>query len=1165
MATSFNFLEAEKELQQPKKPSFDFLEAEKALQPRQATTQPVQARQPVQPLTPAIEPPKAPTTPSMARPSGIETTEVGGVDITGFGSTLDMISTEVTKPKPTVADVVRDEQKFDVVQRFMKERYPNKKLPEDPTALVEEFRSSQVKGDIGLGRELSWALNATPAQKEVARQAYEISDDLGSTLGRELAVALNPFESPSTYVTLGAGWAAKQALLRPVAVSAVKKALITTGVTTGVEATAAGATNVLQQTVRKELDLQKEIDYAQLALATGIGAAFGAAEGVGISKVKAEQAPQRIAALVERKKKGPTPEDKQTNLFLKQFAEREKEVDLALFESSVERQAARETSLDKMQPPKEVTEAVLNENIIKDIFNVAKQIYVDYPLLRPDLKEKRITQAVIDTLDAADEDMIQQAASRAGVNSQEFFDAFKVTLSQAGATLKEASTLSRFLNKQAKGDPKLEEALQRMSRANYNIEYLTGEAIRKVGVGIQASVPASTASLSTTVLNVIGLTGAIPLKVFADAVDAVYTKVGRMIYDQRGGASITTARKIEVAEEIFDDSFYLLNGIINGGYISELNKLMLTSQQPRLRSLITDVGSESDLRGVPQLMKAINFANIAVDKVVRGPIFNQAVKERMDAIGLDYEEYIANNKNIPLPVLKDAIDDALKLTFSYGFKDTGEVSLEGFAETAAFKFLNLLNANAGTSALSAVAYPFMRFSLNAIRHTYRMTPASALGGYQELRQAKKFLNEGKTAEAAGLVYEGKKKIIDGVVGSAAIAGFISFRLDNSDLAFNEYRDSEGNIRDGSGLFPFVNMAAIAEFALLLKDLAQNLWYTLTMTPEERAEEAKKLRAQAESLALNDSGRQRLIMKAEQLGLNRVRKFDGQKFIEVITGQGRASMTQNSFVDRVTQLAEGGWTANMEKKAGTAVGDFFGRYDNVLNPVYELANFLREDFRVVDTRASTALELDPFSDAVIGPLAGPVPFARDILEERSSLFQSTPQQAPTVLRQVQGQRPTPPTSQIENELARLRIPSFSVLKSSGDRSLDNLTMRLAQPYFQQRVEDLIFDDPVYKRLSTNGQRRAIELRMQEALNEVKPKAREIYLQSKPVKEINRMYDALSRAQREADEDTFMQAFGRRPTTPEDKMRVIQGDFGLAEAVGKSSGTTPDQMRSLGLGR
>ena len=534
-------------------------------------------------------------------------------------------------------------------------------------------------------------------------------------------------------------------------------------------------------------------------------------------------------------------------------------------------------------------------------------------------------------------------------------------------------------------------------------------------------------------------------------------------------------------------------------------------------------------------------------------------------LGLDYEDFIANNKPIPQRLNQDAVDDALKLTFSYPFTKRGEKSLEGYSEDLARRILNGFERNPISGTVGKIAVPFMRFSLNALRYTYRLTPVSGIAGGMEISKARKFLNEGKMEEAAGLVYEGKKKIIDSVVGTAFGFGFIASRLENSDLGMTETRDSDGNVKDVSGLFPYVNGMVIAELALLMKDLSQNLWYTLSMTPEERAEEAKKFRAQAESLALNEAGRQRLILKAEQLELNRVRKFDGQKFTEIMTGMGRASLTQNSFIDQVTRLFEGSLTENAGKKISVAFADFLGRFDNFLNPFYDAINFMREDYRVVDTRAPTSLDLPPMVDAATAVLAGPVPFARDILEERPSLFQSTPQQVPTVLRQVQGQRPTPPTSQIENELARLRIPSFSVFKPSGDRSLDNLTIRLVQPLFQQEVENLIFDDPVYKQMSVNEQRKAITERMQKAFNEVKPIAREMYLQSNPVRTINRLYDALPRAQREADEDRFMKAFKRRPTTLEDKMRVIQGDFGLAEAVGKSSGTTPDQMRSLGLGR
>ena len=128
MATSFNFLEAEKELQQPKKPSFNFLEAEKALQPRQATTQPVQARQAVQ--TPV--PTSIPELKQQERPAFLAE---GTEEIPRMLPRQRATVAGVPSTRPTVSDIVKDEQKFGVVQRFMQERYPNMKLPDFPTSL----------------------------------------------------------------------------------------------------------------------------------------------------------------------------------------------------------------------------------------------------------------------------------------------------------------------------------------------------------------------------------------------------------------------------------------------------------------------------------------------------------------------------------------------------------------------------------------------------------------------------------------------------------------------------------------------------------------------------------------------------------------------------------------------------------------------------------------------------------------------------------------------------------------------------------------------------------------------------------------------------------------------------------------------------------------------
>ena len=1162
MATAFNFLQAEEEMKKTQqRPSFNFLEAEQQLKQQAPAPAAVPTTKPVQPSAAPFDFLKAEQElKAAAQPAATPTFDEALVSEYGE------VAKGISEPAYAVRDVVESPKDFLTIKGFMQERYPNKELPTDPTELVTAFKKSQSKTDAGIANELTWALNATPEQKALARDAYAIGDKLGIDFGEEVFAAI---KSPSTYVSGVGGWFAKQAALRGVRMG-VKASLQTAGVTAGLEAGVAGTTDVFKQKTQVALGLQEDVNYAQTAIQAGLGAAFGAVEGAGLLSVEQKTTKQRVASLVERRKtEAGEAIDATTADFLKQFTEREKQVVAeyrALFADRLMREKARETSLDVMDVPEEVTQAVLSEQVVSDMFKVAKQIYQDNPLLRPDLKEVRVTQAVINTLSETDTDVLQQAVKRAGVKSEDFFDAFKVTLSQAGATLKEASALAQFLNKQADGDPELTKALQRMSKASEGISYWTGRAMEGVSTGARMSVAASTAGLSTAVLNAVGLTISTSFKVATDSIDAVLSSMGLLINDTRGTGGIvpTKARAKEEMGTVLRDSTYVLARMADAGYTAELSDLLLKNQ-PRLNNLISAVGAEFDNRGLPQLMTTLNVFNRAVDSVVRKPIFIQSVKDRMEAVGLDFEDYVANNKAIPAPLLREAIDDAQKLTFAYGFKKTTEKSFEGYSESAAAHMLDAINRNAGISTVANVALPFARFFMNAIRYTYRMTPFSAAGAYQERKQALKFLAEGKEAEAAGLMYDARKKAIDSFVGSAAIMAGVASQLDDPTLSFWEERDEEGNIKDISNEFPRVNIKAMGAALIWTKDLSQNLWYTITMTPEERAEEAAKIRAKAESIGVSREEKQKLTLEAEQLELNRVRDFDGKKWAEVMVGMGRASMSQNTITDQVSRLFEGGLTDNIIRKAGTAVADFLGRYDNVLNPLYDAANFILEDYRVVDTRAPTKFSesLAPEVDAFLGPLAGPVPIARDILQERPSLFQEQPQQIPSVVRQLQGARPTTPTSKIENELARLSIPSFSVFKSTGDRTLDNMTMKKAQPVFEKLAEDLILKNPAYKQMSMNEQRDALKTEMQKSFKAVSEDVREEYLKTNPTTAVDNLYNKMGREEREAAEDRFMKMNKRRPTTPQEKMSIIQGDYSLSRNIGFAKGGFVPQMSKLGF--
>jgi hypothetical protein len=432
-----------------------------------------------------------------------------------------------------------------------------------------------------------------------------------------------------------------------------------------------------------------------------------------------------------------------------------------------------------------------------------------------------------------------------------------------------------------------------------------------------------------------------------------------------------------------------------------------------------------------------------------------------------------------------------------------------------------------------------------------MTPFSGVGGVQEINKALELFARGKTAEGAGMAYDAKRKVLDSAIGTAAIVAAIAFREDNADIAFNQYKDNDGNIKDGSALFPYVNIMALAEMALIMKDVGKELWYTNTMTPAERAAEATKIKEKADALDANDPQKQNLTNQYELLQLGRVRNFDGFKFTEIIAGMGRSAGVQKSIFDIAGELVEGGLTESKQKKGGVIAGDFISRFDNVFNPIYDAVNFLRDDMRVVDAKASTALagQVSPGVEAAVATVAAPIPGARDLLQSRPSLFQATEQQTPAVVRQVTGSRPTPPTTAIEKELIRLNIQPYSVVKTLGNRDLDNMRIQLAAPEFRGAVAELIAS-PDYKAKSANEQQVEIKDTMNKVLGAYKADAQELFLQKYGQSAINALYEKAPN--RAAQEDAFVRAFKRKPTTNADKFAIIEGDFKDIGEVGKAKG-------------
>ena len=1087
-------------------------------------------------------------------------------------------------------EIVKDKTKVADIRNFLSVRYPNMPVSKDDTEAVQSFADTLAKGDIDIVNDLTFNLNATDEQKIVIQKAVNIGSEMPIQWMSEIGAAINPLRSPSILVGGLVGFG-----VRKMALEGMKRALTITGATVATESTLSATQDLLQQKgdialgkgkteestqQLKSLGAEQDFSYSQLAISAAIGGALGAVEG-GLLVKTAKDVKTQTAKMLADKKKTPAELNEATKEFLVRFEAREKEIYREpLFESPDARQAVRSETLDEIDEPTSVTSASLNTQTIKGMYDTVREIFKNDPTLLPAVDDSRsIAQIVIDTLEKSGTDDVQQAAKLAGVDEKAFLNAFKVTMSEAGTVLQNSSSMARTIGKMVSGqDPELDAAMRRISEGGQGQEYFTGSVLSGARKITDASVGLAVTSLSTTILNTVGLVGAVSFNTLVDITDAASSRLGRMMGDMKGGAAVNKLRTAETPDSLMKDSFYSIGAILDSGFSNKMFESVM-QYNPRLNNMLIQNSIDVDGATMNKTVNFLNGANRAVEMFIRRPMMVSNVRRRMKENGLDFEDFVANNKPIPPALLEQSVNDTLSLTFSSGFRRNTENSLEGRFENAASQLVSVVNSNNLFKVPMNIIMPFYRFGLNSLRYSYRMTPSSAVGGMLEFSRAAKLRKQadelaaagkGKEAqnalyEASGIAYEGRRKVIEGSIGSGIIVGAMVDRENNADLPFYRTRNSKGEVSDISNLAPISFVYAMAEVSLIMKDMAKSLYYTLAMSPEERAAEAKEYYTAAEKETVPGE-KQALLNAGELLELGRVRDFDGSRFMEILAGWGRQGGTQQTVLDSLKDMVEEGITEGpTARKAGAFVGDFASRFDNFMNPFYDLYNLMSEDYRQVDSRAPTRLAndfgLNEFADAAIAAAGSQTPGVRDLLQSKDSLFQEETPQYASFTRYLTGQKPAEPTDAIQNELLRLNIEPYKVYRRSGDRVYDNLRVKAAGPFLRESLAELM-SDPEYQDKPKNAQLADMKARITEAFADTKEEALFAYEDMGEAGPVILAYRNMPKDKRQAADDMFVRQEGRQPVTLEDMRAITAGDYGSVISKFASGGLARQTRKAFG---
>ena len=1043
-------------------------------------------------------------------------------------------------------------------------RFPNLPKPKSDVELMKAINDASRLRTYGKVAQSVWLENATPQQRAVEAKISQIQEKMPKDVLETVATELT---DPINYFGAGAGKVAKEALIKASA-SLTKTRVGTTAATAATEGAVSGYKNLTEQKTAIARGFQESISYGELALSVGASALI---EGVATGLVVGKDIKLNKERLAEFKAANPVEAlDEATVKFKEEFMKREKGITDPLYESPEARQAARDETFGETVPMDDPYQAVMSKPIVDDLFKITKQLFVDNPDLRFKLEEVKTVDNIVKILGDTQPEALQEAAARAGVSPEKFLEMFKVQASEAGAFLQKSSEMSKVMQGMFKGDPELEKAFNRMLDTSAGKDPFVDDALANVKGVTGASVGAMTAGLATTVTNAIGLAGTTTIKTAGDTLEATIKALSRMANDLSGGEvpikELVSAKRIrQEIEQTFEDSTFLLQKMWDGGWSAEMAQLA-AKNNPRTAALLNSASAEFDMQGKGRLndiVRTLNVGNRAVDAIIRGPVYLQALKDRMNEVGLDYEKFLANDTPIPKAIDKLAAEDAMKMTFSYQFKE-GTGGAEGVVEDMAYGALKYVDQRVGAGILKDLLFPFARFSMNLVRFTYRMTPFSAGlpgvdlskaglskigldnvkipavgGGFGMLKRAAKLREEGKLEEAAALSYEGRSKIRDATIGTAMIFGLAIKERNDPDVPFHQDRDNSGNLIDVSGIAPYVQMKAMAAASNYLLDMGFEYAYSLKYTPEERAAEAEKLKQQAEGLDKNDPERAKLTKAYELMGLSRIRKFDGQKFAEVMAGLGRASISQDTIFDKFREWTEDSIDTSAKQKAGQVVGDAIGRFDNFANPLYDLFNAALGQTTIKDPKATVPGEEEawPFFSQVMRTVQAPTPFKQG-LQDKPDLYQATPMKTDPIARNLFGVRSTPPTDAIKNEFEKVGIKPFAIVKTSGNRDLDNLLTSLAAPAFRGVMTELI-NSPEYETKSTNMKIRAITKASNETISSFKEEAQDLFLKKYGQSAIDTLY--AKAPSKEAQEDTFVQLFKRKPSSNAEKFDIIAGTY------------------------
>lgn len=654
------------------------------------------------------------------------------------------------------------------------------------------------------------------------------------------------------------------------------------------------------------------------------------------------------------------------------------------------------TLLNKGSRADQLKEMQLREYLNVNIPKFAQNIWKLAPEFKPDdVTDQAINRAVRDTLDkldTIDPTILENAAKgsdfvvkdflrameETGLTSEQISKMYGSSVSDMGRGLQALSVVKRLENSMKQIDPEAAKSIDRMYGRNnvltsgFGFLWDGAKRLDKELKGLMVS------QLSTTVRNAFSTATTVTFGAAKEALESSLYRVGTTAGEVLSGQPITgsfTGGLNGVWNDAVRTSFYLGRGDLS----SEMTDVLL-KDAPKLLSMIKRTTGEAAEGELSKPVRLLNTLNVAQDAFFRQAIFVSSVEKQLERAGLGTNIYdvIAQGKQVPVDVLKNAVDESLKATFS-------KMPTKGPMHHAV-KFVEELGP------IGSTVIPFPRFMANAMEWTYKHSPLNLVNGSVDVAKGTTLLAKGERGGEAYLA-QGLENVSKSTVGIAAIYAAYKYRKDNQDTNWYDVKNPDGSLVDARVFFPAGPFLAIGDY-----------------------------------LAKMESG------KTDQ--------FKSKELIEALTGfkqpAGTYALLGDKFAEASSnaQTGEGAAGSKVATFFGEWLGEYLGRGLVPLQQVSDIIGAIDRDENV----PRDAYQVKPGEEGVMTSAKQQLQKRTPIFKQELPVFQiaTREEQSPNdagLLKTATGVAIKPFPNELEKEITRLKIPSTKVFSTTGDKIVD----------------------------------------------------------------------------------------------------------------------------------